>query len=282
MSLAIALAVILALLLLAVWVTGIRIINEYERGVVLRLGRLRGVKGPGLRFIMPLTVDRLIKVDLRTVTLEVPPQEAITLDNVTVSVLAVVYFQVINPALAITRVINYYNATSQLAQSALRSVLGQSSLHDLLAERDRVGTILSEYIDRQTELWGIKVTAVEIKDVEMPESMQRAMARQAEAEREKRAKIIHAEGEYAAAQKLADAAHIMDSENGALQLRWLQTLNEIGSDNNTVVVFPLPMDLIQPFMEIPGKVRRGGRGGGGNGTTNLPAARSGGSGAGGD
>ena len=249
------LAVIVILGLIA-WATGIRIMNEYERGVVLRLGRLVKLKGPGLRVIIPFGIDRLIRVDIRTVTLEVPPQEAITLDNVSVNVLAVIYFQVVHPQSAVVKVQNYYNATTQIAQTTLRSVLGQCSLHDLLAERAKLNASLQRFIDEQTEPWGVKVTAVEIKDVEMPESMQRAMARQAEAEREKQAKIINAEGELDAAQKLADAAELLQASPGSMQLRYMQTLQEIGEEQNTVVVFPLPMDLIQPFLDLTGKASR--------------------------
>jgi regulator of protease activity HflC (stomatin/prohibitin superfamily) len=253
MDIAVLFLVVLLVIGVIAWATGIRIINEYERGVVLRLGRLMRPKGPGLRVIIPFGIDKLIKVDLRTVTLEVPPQEAITIDNVTVTVLAVIYFQVVQPHLAVTAVQNYYNATSQIAQSTLRSVLGQCSLHDLLAERAKLNASLQRFIDEQTEPWGIKVTAVEIKDVEMPESMQRAMARQAEAEREKAAKIISAEGEFEAAQKLADAAGVIGTAPGALQLRYMQTLAEIGEEQNTVIVFPLPMEFVEPLLEMRGK-----------------------------
>ncbi len=253
MAIAALFVVVLLIIALIAWATGIRIINEYERGVVLRLGRLMKLKGPGLRVIVPFGIDKLIKVDLRTVTLEVPPQEAITVDNVTVTVLAVIYFQVVQPQAAVTAVQNYYNATSQISQTTLRSVLGQCSLHDLLAERTKLNASLQRFIDEQTEPWGIKVTAVEIKDVEMPEQMQRAMARQAEAEREKAAKIINAEGELESAQKLADAARVISSEPAALQLRYMQTLAEIGEEQNTVIVFPLPMDLIAPLMNLTGR-----------------------------
>ena len=253
MDVALILVVVLVVLGLVAWSTGVRIINEYERGVMFRLGRLINLKPPGLRVIIPFGIDRLVKVDLRTVTLEVPPQEAITLDNVTVKVLAVVYFQVVHPQLAVTKVQNYYNATSQIAQSTLRSVLGQSSLHDLLAERAKLTSTLQHIIDEQTEPWGVKVSGVEIKDVELPESMQRAMAKQAEAERERLAKIINAEGELDAAQKLTEAAEVIRREPSALQLRYLQTLSEIGVEQNTVIVFPMPMDVIAPFMNITGR-----------------------------
>ena len=253
MNIVVGLLIVLLIVGLIGLSTGIRIINEYERGVVLRLGRLTNLKGPGVRLILPFGVDRLIKIDLRTVTLEVPPQEAITLDNVTVKVLAVVYFQVVHPQSAVTKVQNYYNATSQIAQSTLRSVLGQSSLHDLLAERAKTSATLQKFIDDQTEPWGIKVTAVEIKDVELPQSMQRAMARQAEAERERQAKIIHAQGEFDSAAKLTEAAGLIATEPGALQLRYLQTLSEIGTEQNSVIVFPMPIDLVKPFLELTGK-----------------------------
>lgn len=229
--------------------SSIRIINEYERGVLFRLGRLMDLKGPGLRLIIPFGIDRLVKIDLRTVTLEVPPQEVISLDNVTIKVNAVIYFMVVNPNSAVTKVANFINATSQIAQTTLRSVLGQSSLDDLLGNREKINTTLQRIIDEQTEPWGVKVSTVEIKDVELPATMQRAMAKQAEAEREKRAKIIHAEGEYAAAQRLTDAATVIAAQPSALQLRYLQTLTEIGVERNTVIVFPVPLDLVQGFIQ---------------------------------
>src|SRR5437870_1120592 len=228
----------------------IRIINEYERGVLFRLGRLMALKGPGLRLIIPFGIDRLVKIDLRTVTLEVPPQEVITLDKLTVKVNAVIYFLVVDPRNAVTKVANFINATSQIAQTTLRSVLGQSSLDELLANREKINTRLQHIIDEQTEPWGIKVSTVEIKDVELPQTMQRAMAKQAEAEREKRAKIIHAEGEFAAAQQLTDAAKVIAESPSALQLRYLQTLTEIGVERNTVIVFPVPLDLISQLVDM--------------------------------
>jgi len=237
--------------------SAIRIINEYERGVLFRLGRLMALKGPGLRLIIPFGIDRLVKIDLRTVTLEVPPQEVITLDNVTIKVNAVIYFLVVDPRNAVTKVANFINATSQIAQTTLRSVLGQSSLDELLANREKINTRLQKIIDEQTEPWGIKVSTVETKDVELPQTMQRAMAKQAEAEREKRAKIIHAEGEFEAAQKLTDAAGVIATQPSALQLRYLQTLTEIGVERNTVIVFPVPIDLVQQLIDI-----RQGKGGG--------------------
>ena len=230
--------------------SAIRIINEYERGVLFRLGRLMALKGPGLRLIIPFGIDRLVKIDLRTVTLEVPPQEVITLDNVTVKVNAVIYFLVVNPNFAVTKVANFINATSQIAQTTLRSVLGQSTLDELLANREKINATLQRIIDEQTEPWGIKVSTVEIKDVELPATMQRAMAKQAEAEREKRAKIIHAEGEFEAAQKLTDAATVIARQPSALQLRYLQTLTEIGVERNTVIVFPMPIDMVQRFVDL--------------------------------
>ena len=236
--------------------SAIRIINEYERGVLFRLGRLMELKGPGLRLIIPFGIDRLVKIDLRTVTLEVPPQEVISLDNVTIKVNAVIYFLVVNPNFAVTKVANFINATSQIAQTTLRSVLGQSSLDELLANREKINTKLQQIIDEQTEPWGIKVSTVEIKDVELPSTMQRAMAKQAEAEREKRAKIIHAEGEFAAAQKLTEAASVIAREPSALQLRYLQTLTEIGVERNTVIVFPMPIDMMEQMMQLRGREKQ--------------------------
>jgi regulator of protease activity HflC (stomatin/prohibitin superfamily) len=230
--------------------SAVRVINEYERGVLFRLGRLMALKGPGLRLIIPFGIDRLVKIDLRTVTLEVPPQEVITLDNVTVKVNAVIYFLVVSPNSAVTKVANYINATSQIAQTTLRSVLGQSTLDELLANREKINSTLQRIIDEQTEPWGVKVSTVEIKDVELPGTMQRAMAKQAEAEREKREKIIHAEGEFAAAQQLTDAAKVIAESPSALQLRYLQTLTEIGVERNTVIVFPMPIDMVQQMIDL--------------------------------
>ncbi len=240
----------IALVVLIGLSSAIRIINEYERGVVFRLGRLIDLKPPGLQLIIPFGIDRLVKMDLRTVTLEVPPQEVISLDNVTIKVNAVIYFLVVNPNFAVTKVANFINATSQIAQTTLRSVLGQSSLDELLANREKINTTLQRIIDEQTEPWGIKVSTVEIKDVELPQTMQRAMAKQAEAEREKRAKIIHAEGEFVAAKQLTAAATVIATEPSALQLRYLQTLTEIGVERNTVIVFPVPIDLIEQLIEM--------------------------------
>jgi regulator of protease activity HflC (stomatin/prohibitin superfamily) len=245
--------IVLGIIVLVVLIglsSAIRIINEYERGVLFRLGRLMALKGPGLRLIIPFGIDRLVKIDLRTVTLEVPPQEVITLDNVTVKVNAVIYFLVVNPNFAVTKVANFINATSQIAQTTLRSVLGQSTLDELLANREKINTRLQQIIDEQTEPWGIKVSTVEIKDVELPQTMQRAMAKQAEAEREKRAKIIHAEGEFAAAKQLTEAATVIAQQPSALQLRYLQTLTEIGVERNTVIVFPMPIDMMQQLIDL--------------------------------
>ena len=225
----------------------VRVLREYERGVIFRLGRLIATKGPGLILLIPL-IDRMVKVELRTVTLSIPPQEVITRDNVPCRVNAVAYFRVVDQNRAVVEVENYLVATSQISQTALRSVLGKAELDQLLAERERLNEELQKIIDESTEPWGVKVTAVEIKDVEIPEQMQRAMARQAEAERERRAKIINSEGEFQAAQKLTDAADIISTNPASLQLRYLQTLLEIGSNQNTTVVFPLPMDVIEPFL----------------------------------
>jgi regulator of protease activity HflC (stomatin/prohibitin superfamily) len=227
--------------------SAVRILFEYERGVVFRLGRFAGVRGPGLRFIIPL-VDRLIKVSLRTVAMDVPPQDIITKDNVSVKVNAVLYFRVVEADKALIEIENFNYATSQLAQTTLRSVLGQSELDDLLAHRDKINQELQKILDRQTDAWGVKVSNVEVKHIDLPAEMQRAMARQAEAERERRSKIIHAEGEFQASQKLADAARVISSETGALQLRFLQTLTEIATEKNSTILFPLPMELIKPFL----------------------------------
>jgi regulator of protease activity HflC (stomatin/prohibitin superfamily) len=245
-----AILAVIVFLALVIAISSIRIINEYERGVVFRLGRLIPLKRAGLNFIIPFGIDRLVKMDLRTITLEVPPQEIITNDNVTAKVNAVIYFQVIDAQKAVTQVLNYINATSQIAQTTLRAALGQATLDELLANRDKINQNLQKIIDEQTEPWGIKVAVVEIKDVELPSTMQRAMAKQAEAEREKRAKIINAEGEFQASQTLANAAQIISSQPGALQLRFLQTLVEIGYEKNTTIVFPIPIDLIRPILDI--------------------------------
>ena len=240
---------ILIIILIAILSSAIKIVQEYERGVIFRLGRLVGAKGPGIFFIIPI-VDRMVKVGLRVVTLDVPSQEAITKDNVTVKVNAVVYFRVIDPSAAIVNVEDYRRATWQIAQTTLRSVLGQSELDELLAHRERINQKLQQIIDEQTEPWGIKVSLVEVKDVELPQTMQRAMARQAEAEREKRAKIIHAKGEQQASQTLADAAKIIATEPAAIQLRYLQTLTEIAVEKNSTIIFPVPIDLLTVFTEM--------------------------------
>src|SRR6266446_6556042 len=237
--------VILGLLALS----GIRVVQQYERGVIFILGRLKGAKGPGLFWVPPF-VTRMIKVDLRIVTLTVPPQEVITRDNVTIRVTAVIYFYVVDPIAAVVNVVNFNQATTQIGQTTLRNVLGQSELDELLAERNKINRDLQTIIDEQTERWGVKVTAVEIKDVELPATMQRAMAKQAEAEREKRAKVIHAEGELLASTQLAQAAAVIGSQPSALQLRYLQTLTEIAVEKNSTIVFPLPLDLVAPIIQI--------------------------------
>ncbi len=228
--------------------SAIKILREYERGVVFRLGRIIPVKGPGLVIIIPI-IDKLVRVSLRIVAFDVPAQDVITRDNISVKVNAVVYFRVIDPIKAITAVEDFYYATSQISQTTLRSVLGQSQLDDLLAKREEINTELQKVIDFQTEPWGVKVTAVEVKNVDLPVEMQRAIAKQAEAERERRAKVIHAEGEFQASQKLADAARIIATESSALQLRFLQTLTEIATEKNSTIIFPVPIDLIRPFLE---------------------------------
>jgi regulator of protease activity HflC (stomatin/prohibitin superfamily) len=242
-------AVVIVIILFGLIALGmsVRVLREYERGVIFRLGRLIATKGPGLILLIPL-IDRMVKVDLRTVTLNIPPQEVITRDNVPCRVNAVAYFRVVDQNRAVVEVENYLIATSQISQTALRSVLGKAELDQLLADRERLNEDLQKIIDESTEPWGVKVTAVEIKDVEIPDQMQRAMARQAEAERERRAKIINSEGEFQAAQKLTDAADIISTNPASLQLRYLQTLLEIGSNQNTTVVFPLPMDVLEPFI----------------------------------
>ena len=240
------------LIILMVLASSIKVVKEYERGVVFRLGRLMGPRGPGLILLVPF-IERMQKIDLRTVTLDIPAQEVITRDNVTVRVNAVAYFRVLDPNAAIVNVTDYNRATSQIAQTTLRSVLGQGTLDDLLSEREKINEQLQRIIDEQTEPWGVKVSIVEVKDVELPQTMQRAMARQAEAEREKRAKVIHAEGELEASQKLAQAAVIIDQNPLGIQLRYLQTLTEIGAEKNTTVVFPLPIDLIAGLFNRNGR-----------------------------
>ena len=227
----------------------VRIVQEYERGVIFRLGRLVGARGPGLFFLIP-GIERMQKVDLRVITMDVPSQEAITRDNVTVKVSAVIYFKVIDPENAVVKVLNFIQATSLIAQTTLRSVLGQSDLDQLLSERDQINQQLQRIIDEQTDAWGVKVSAVEVRDVELPQTMQRAMARQAEAEREKRAKIIHARGEFEASQQLAAAAEVIGSQPATLQLRYLQTLTEIAAEKNSTIVFPLPIDLLAGLLDL--------------------------------
>src|SRR6266702_4767405 len=229
--------------------SAVKIVQEYERGVIFRLGRLVGARGPGLILLIP-GVERMRKVDLRIVTLEVPAQEAITRDNVTVKVNAVVYFRVVDPEEAVVKVLDYVRATSLIGQTTLRSILGQSDLDHLLSERDKINAELQQVIDTQTSAWGVKVTSVEVRDLELPQSMQRAMARQAEAEREKRAKVIHAEGEFTASQQLANAAQVIGSQPATLQLRYLQTLTEIAAEKNSTIVFPLPLELLQGLLAL--------------------------------
>ena len=238
------------LLLMLVIAKSVRIVNEYERGVLFRLGRVsaENLKGPGLRLLYPF-IDRMLKVDLRTVTHDVPPQEVITKDNVTIKVNAVIYFSVMNPIDAVLKIANHMTATSLYAQTTLRNVLGQHELDEILAEREKIGASLQRIIDEATDAWGVKVSAVEIKDIELPDIMRRAMARQAEAERERRAKIIAAEGEQQSAEKLAQAAEVLARSPSAIQLRYLQTLVEIGTENSTTVVFPLPVDLLTAVLK---------------------------------
>jgi regulator of protease activity HflC (stomatin/prohibitin superfamily) len=239
---------VIVLIVLFMLLSGFRVVQQYERGVIFILGRLDGAKGPGIFWVPPI-ISRMVKVDLRIVTLTVPPQEVITRDNVTVKVTAVIYFYVVDPAAAVVNVMNFIQATTQIGQTTLRNVLGQSELDELLSQRKKINQDLQTIIDEHTERWGVKVTAVEIKDIELPVTMQRAMAKQAEAEREKRAKIIHAEGEFQASTQLAEAANIIASEPGALQLRYLQTLTEIAVEKNSTIIFPLPLDLIEPFLQ---------------------------------
>ncbi len=242
---------VIALVLLMLASMAIRIVAEYERGVIFRLGRLVGAKGPGFFLIIPF-VDRMVKVDLRVITMDVPSQEVITKDNVTVRVNAVVYFRVVNPEDSVVKVLDHIRATSQISQTTLRNVLGQSELDELLTEREKLNQMLQQIIDEHTDPWGIKVSTVEIKEVELAEQMKRMMAAQAEAERERRAKIIHADGEFQASERLADAGAVIGREPTALQLRYLQTLVEIASEKNSTIIFPLPMDLISMFMDKRG------------------------------
>jgi regulator of protease activity HflC (stomatin/prohibitin superfamily) len=235
------------LLFIIILANAVRIVREYERLVLFRLGRLKGERGPGLVLLWPV-IDRAIKVGLRTVTMDVPPQDIITKDNVSVKVNAVIYFRVMDAAQAVVQVENFLYATSQIAQTTLRSILGQQELDELLSEREKLNQALQQVIDRQTEPWGIKVTTVEVKNVDLPQEMQRAIARQAEAERERRAKVINAEGEYQAAARLAEAAKVISTEPAALQLRYLQTLAEIATENNSTTIFPVPVDFLKAFM----------------------------------
>jgi regulator of protease activity HflC (stomatin/prohibitin superfamily) len=245
-----------AILLLFFLASAIRILNEYERGVIFRLGRVIGAKGPGLIILIPI-VDKMVKVSLRLIAMDVDPQDVITRDNVSVKVNAVIYFRVMDPVNSVIEVENYMYATSQLAQTTLRSVCGQAELDELLSEREHINSQLQEILDTHTDPWGIKVSTVEVKHIDLPQEMQRAMAKQAEAERERRAKVINAEGEYQAAQKLADAATIIRDHPMALQLRYLQTLREISSENNSTTLFPIPIDLFKPFMSLVDKLKPG-------------------------
>lgn len=240
---------IVVLIALFLMLSSVRVVQQYERGVIFVLGRLTGAKGPGI-FLVPPFISRMVKVDLRIVTLTVPPQEVISRDNVTIKVTAVLYFYVVDPSAAVVNVMNFIQATTQIGQTTLRNVLGQSELDEILSQRNKINQELQTIIDEHTERWGVKMTAVEIKDVELPVTMQRAMAKQAEAEREKRAKIIHAEGEYQASSQLARAAGVIGSQPNAMQLRYLQTLTEIAVEKNSTIIFPLPMDLIEPMIDM--------------------------------
>ncbi|MCD4755874.1 MAG: slipin family protein [Deltaproteobacteria bacterium] len=244
----------LLFLIIAFLVSAIRILNEYERGVIFRLGRVIKTKGPGLIILIPV-IDKMKKIDLRIVTLDVPPQDIITRDNVSIKVSAVVYFRVLDSRRAVIEVENFLFATSQLAQTTLRSVCGQAELDELLAERDKINAQIQEILDLDTEPWGIKVSKVEVKEIDLPDEMKRAMAKQAEAERERRSKVINAEGEFQAARKLADAANIINKAPAALQLRYLQTLREVATENNSTTLFPIPIDLFKPFVEIAGRLK---------------------------
>jgi regulator of protease activity HflC (stomatin/prohibitin superfamily) len=235
-------------IVVAAIISGIKILKEYERAVVFRLGRMVGARGPGITYIIP-GIEKMVRMDLRTVTMDIPPQDVITRDNVSVKVNAVLYFRVLDPNLAVREVENYLFATSQLAQVTLRSVCGQGELDELLAEREKINTRIQDILDKQTDPWGIKVVLVELKHIDLPQEMQRAMAKQAEAERERRAKVIHADGEFQASQKLADAAGVMASQPMALQLRYLQSLVEIASEKNSTTIFPIPIDLLTPFLK---------------------------------
>ncbi len=246
---------IIGLFILLILASAIKILKEYERGVIFRLGRLIDVKGPGLIIIIPI-IDKILKVSLRTIVMDVPPQDIITKDNVSVKVNAVIYFRVMDPEKAIVQVENYFDATSQFAQTTLRSILGELELDDLLSQREKINANLQSIVDKHTDPWGVKVSNVEIKHVDLPQEMRRAMAKQAEAERERRSKVIHAEGEYQASEKLAMAAKVIGDHPMALQLRYLQTLSEVATENNSTTIFPVPIDLFEPFMKKiiePGK-----------------------------
>ncbi len=240
--------IVTVLILVLILTQAVKILNEYERGVIFRLGRLIASKGPGIIFIIPL-VDKIMKVSLRLITFDVPPQDVITRDNVSIKVNAVVYYRIIDPNRAVVEIENYAYATSQLAQTTLRSVCGQAELDELLAEREKISLRLQEILDKDTDPWGIKVSKVEIKHIDLPPEMQRAMAKQAEAERERRAKVIHAEGEFQASQKLSEAAIIISKDPAALQLRYLQTLSEIATENNSTILFPIPIDFFRHFIK---------------------------------
>ena len=240
--------VFLIIFLFILAASAVKILREYERGVIFRLGRLIGAKGPGIFFIIP-GIDKMLRISLRLVTLDIPPQDVITRDNVSIKVNAVVYFRVVDPNKAVVEVENYLYATSQLAQTTLRSVVGQMELDELLAQREKINMQLQDILDKHTEPWGIKVSLVETKQVDLPEEMRRAIARQAEAERERRAKIIHAEGEFQAAEKLAQAAKVISTNPAAIQLRFLQTLTEVATEKNSTTIFPVPIDLLKPFIE---------------------------------
>ncbi len=241
--------VVLVIVILIIIGAAIRIVQEYERGVIFRLGRCVGARGPGLIILIPF-IERMQKVDLRVITLDIPTQEIITKDNVTVKVNAIVYFRVVNPVDSVIKVFDHIRATMQLSQTTLRSVLGQSDLDELIAKRDDINRRLQEIIDEGTEPWGVKVSLVEVRDAELPDNMKRSMAAQAEAERERRAKLIHADGEFQASVKLSQAAQIISSQSGTMQLRYLQTLTEIATDQSSTIVFPLPLDLLAPFLDI--------------------------------
>jgi regulator of protease activity HflC (stomatin/prohibitin superfamily) len=244
--------IVLVVLVVMFLAAAIRILNEYERGVIFRLGRVIDMKGPGLIILIPV-VDRMVKVDMRTITMDVPPQDVITRDNISIKVNAVVYFRVVDANSAVIEVENYLYATSQLAQTTLRSVCGQFELDEILSEREKINITLQEILDRSTDPWGIKVSLVEVKHIDLPEEMKRAIAKQAEAERERRAKVINAEGEFQAAQKLIEAAALMETQPMSLQLRYLQTLNQIAAENNSTTIFPVPIDMLKPFLSLAEK-----------------------------